>query len=327
MNARSTQASADRTQLDEYRRVIYETAEALAPGWERWRARVEAITAPVREWMLDELAPQSGDTVLELAAGAGDTGFEAAAIAGERGRLISTDFSPAMVDVARRRGAELELANVDYRVMDAERIELDADSVDGVLCRFAYMLMPDPAAALAETRRVLRPGGRVALAVWGAPERNPWVTIGFGLLVERGHMPPPDPGAPNPFAMADEQHTRALLANAGFHAVRTEEIPVRFVFRDLDDYSTFTTDTGGPAAQVLRDMPEDEREDLKTQLGAAFAPSRSTDATSFRASRSPRSRAEDRSACLFNPAGRARGPGRSVRSSVGYQVVTPYFGP
>jgi ubiquinone/menaquinone biosynthesis C-methylase UbiE len=258
--------------IERQRREIYEIAEAIAPGWERWRARIEEITAPVREWLVKELAPRPGDTVLELAAGAGDTGFEAAAFIGERGRLISTDFSPAMVQVARRRGAELGLGNVHYRVMDAERVELDADSVDGVLCRFGYMLMADPAAAFAETRRVLRPGGRLALAVWGAPERNPWATIGFGLLIERGHMPSPEPGAPSPFALASEEQTRTLLVGARFTAVRTEEVPVRFSFRDLADYTTYATDTGGPAALVLRRLPEDERETLETQLGAAFAP-------------------------------------------------------
>jgi ubiquinone/menaquinone biosynthesis C-methylase UbiE len=258
--------------IEKQRREIYEIAEAIAPGWERWRARIEEITAPVREWLIEELAPRPGDTVLELAAGAGDTGFEAAAIVGERGRLISTDFSPAMVQVARRRGAELGIGNVHHRVMDAERVELDSESVDGVVCRFGYMLMTDPAAALAETRRVLRPGGRLALAVWSAPERNPWATIGFGLLIERGHMPPPEPGAPSPFAMASEEQTRALLEGAGFTAIRTEEVPVRFAFRDLDDYTTYATDTGGPAALVLRRLPEDEREALKTKLGAAFAP-------------------------------------------------------
>jgi ubiquinone/menaquinone biosynthesis C-methylase UbiE len=258
--------------MEKQRREIYEIAEAIAPGWERWRARIEDVTAPVREWMINELAPRPGDTLLELAAGTGDTGYEAAVIAGERGRLISTDFSPAMVQAARRRAAELGLAHVDHRVMDAERIELGDDSVDGVLCRFAYMLMADPAAALAETRRVLRPGGRLALAVWGAPERNPWITIGFGLLVERGHMPPPDPGAPSPFAMASEAQTRALLEGAGFTVVRTQEIPVRFTFRDIDDYMTYSTDTGGPAALVLGGLPEDERDALKSRLGAAFAP-------------------------------------------------------
>jgi ubiquinone/menaquinone biosynthesis C-methylase UbiE len=257
--------------LEKQRREIYEIAEAIAPGLERWRARIEEITAPVCEWMIRELAPRPGDRVLELAAGAGDTGFEAAAIVGEHGRLISTDFSPAMVGVARRRGAELGVANVQCRVMDAERVELDADSVDGVLCRFGYMLMADPAAAFAETRRVLRPGGRLALAVWGAPERNPWATIGLGLLVERGHMPPPEPGAPSPFAMASEEHVRALLEGAGFTAVRTEEVPVRFTFRDIDDYTAYATDMGGPAALVLPGLPEDERAVLKTQLGAAFA--------------------------------------------------------
>ncbi len=261
-----------RTRPDDHGPTTYELAEAIAPGWERWRPRIEEVTSPVREWMVKELAPRPGGTVLELAAGAGDTGFETAAIVGERGRLISTDFSPAMVQVARRRGAELGIGNVEHRVMDAERIELEADSVDGVLCRFGYMLMDDPAAALAEARRVLRPGGHLALAVWSAPERNPWATIGFGLLVERGHMPPPEPGAPSPFSMGNEEEMRVLLQRAGFTAVRTEEIPVRFTFRDIDDYITFTADTGGAAAPVLREMAEDEREALTTQLRAAFAP-------------------------------------------------------
>jgi ubiquinone/menaquinone biosynthesis C-methylase UbiE len=83
--------------------------------------------------------------------------------------MIRSDLSPAMLDAARRRGAELGVTNVDYRIIDAERIELDDDSVDGALSRFGYMLMAGPAAALAETRRVLRPGGRLTLAVLRAP--------------------------------------------------------------------------------------------------------------------------------------------------------------
>ena len=257
---------------DEYRRTSFETWEAVAPGWERWRAEVEATSTPVREWMLRALAPRVGDTVLELAAGPGDTGFAAAAILGEHGRLISTDLTPAMVEVARRRGAELGLRNVEHRVMDAERIELEDDSVDGVLCRFGYMLMADPAAAFSETRRALRPGGRLALAVWCGAERNPWISIAGRMLVERGRVPPPEPGAPGIFSMASEERTRKLLEHAGFTGVRMEEVPVRFTYRDVDDYIRRARDTGGVFARVFREVSEDEREAMKTQLEEAFTP-------------------------------------------------------
>jgi SAM-dependent methyltransferase len=98
---------------DVFRGAGYEIAEAIAPTWERRRADIEEVATPVRDWMLRELRPRPGDTVLELAAGVGDTGFEAAAIVGAQGRLISTDFSPSMLDAARRRGAERGVCNVD----------------------------------------------------------------------------------------------------------------------------------------------------------------------------------------------------------------------
>jgi SAM-dependent methyltransferase len=259
-------------EAEEYRRFSLEVWEAMAPGWERWRAHLEQALSPVRTWLVSELAPASGDTVLELSAGAGDTGFAAAGALGESGRLICTDFSPEMLEVARSRGADLGLANVEYRVVDAERIELDADSVDGVLCQNGYMLMADSAAALAETRRVLRPGGRLALAVWGAPERNPWAAIGGMILVQRGHMLPPQPGAPGVFSMASEDHTRGLLGRAGFTAVRTEEVPVTFVFGDVDEYVSWASDVAGPFAMVIRGLSDSEREVIRDQLAEAFAP-------------------------------------------------------
>jgi ubiquinone/menaquinone biosynthesis C-methylase UbiE len=246
--------------LDDYREAIYEIAEAIAPTWERRRAEVEELSAPFREWMLRALGPREGDTVLELAAGVGDTGFEAAAIVGETGRLMTTDVSPAMLEAARRRGAELGVANAGYRVMDAERIALDDNSVDGVLCRFGYMLMADPATALAETRRVLRPGGRLALAVWGTAEQNPFfVTIAVSL-VQRGHLPLPEPPpAPGPFSMASSERTEGLLRRAGFAEVRTEEVAGRFVASDADEYLSVIADTAGPIGLTLRGLAEPDR--------------------------------------------------------------------
>jgi SAM-dependent methyltransferase len=256
----------------EYRRTSFETWQATAAGWERWRARLAEDVSPMRTWLIRELAPQPGDTVLELCAGPGETGFAAAEIVGERGRLISTDFSPEMVEIARRRGAELGLRNVDYRVIDAEHIELDDDSVDGVLCQSGYMLMADPAAALSETRRVLRPGGRLALSVWGPPERNPWASTPGRFLVERGHIPPPEQGAPGAFSMASEDRTRGLLEGAGFTAVRIEEVGVQWVFRDLDEYQRWLLDVSASLALVMRGLSADESDALESRLVEAFAP-------------------------------------------------------
>jgi enediyne biosynthesis protein CalE5 len=244
----------------------------MAPGWERWLTQLADALAPVRAWLIRELELRPGEAVLELGAGTGETGFQATASLGDDGLLISSDFSPEMVEVARRRAADLALGNVDFRVIDAERIELDADSVDGVLCQSAYMLTADPAQALAETRRVLRAGGRLAMSVWGAPERNPWASIGAMILIERGHLAVPDPGAPGVFSMASAERTTALLDGAGFTSIRTEEVPVRFAFRDLDDYEQWITDVGGPFAMVVRALPEDERGLLRRQLEDAFVP-------------------------------------------------------
>jgi SAM-dependent methyltransferase len=257
--------------IEQQRQENYAIAEAIAPTWERRRGYIEAVTAPVREWMVRELSPRPGDTVLELAAGVGDTGFDAAVAVGERGRVISTDLSPAMVRAARRRGAERGQGNVEYRVMDAERNELEADSVDGVLCRFGYMLMADPARALAETRRVLRPGGRVALAVWGELERNPFfATVGISL-VGHGHLPPPDPAGPPAFSMATPERITPLLEDAGFSRVRTEAVPVLFEVAGVEDYLSLVSDTAGPIGLVLRGLSETDREavaaDVADSLG------------------------------------------------------------
>lgn len=251
--------------IDEYRRAGYELSQAIAPGWRRRHVEFEAAMTPVRELMVAGIA--AGGTVLELAAGAGDTGFAASAVAR---RLICTDFSPAMLDVARGRAGELGVRNVEFSVMDAERLELDSASVDAVLCRFGYMLMADPAAALSETRRVLRAGGRLALAVWAAPERNPFFAVLASVLARGGHVAPPPAGAPNPFGMADPDRTGALLEVAGFTAIALDEIPVRFPFRDVDGYLGFMGDTAGPLAVALQALSGADREDVARSVGDAL---------------------------------------------------------
>ena len=143
--------------------------------------------------------------------------------------------------------------------------------MDGVLCRFGYMLMPDPAAALAETRRVLRPGGRVALAVWGPPERNPWLTILSQMLVEGGTSRRPIPGPRRRSPLGDGDRLRVLL-RARATAMRVAEMTVWHRYQDVDAYLVHSADTAGRVALVLRGLSGPEWERLATGLERAFAP-------------------------------------------------------
>ena len=128
------------------------------------------------------------------------------------------------------------------------------------------MLMADPATALAETRRVLRPGGRVALAVWGAMEANPFFTVVAISLVRHGHLPPPEPPGPPVFSLASPERTTALLAGAGFSNVRTEVVPVRFELPDVEEYLSVISDTAGPLGLLLRGLSATDRRAVKAAV-------------------------------------------------------------
>jgi len=253
--------------LEQYRRSSHEIWQQMAAGWDERRDWTWSASRQVSEWMVEKLDPQPGQTILELAAGTGETGFAAAARLGDEGRLIATDFAPQMVEAAGRGAQKLGLSNVELRVMDAERMDLADDSIDGVLCRWGYMLMADSAAALAETRRVLRSGGRLALSVWGAPEDNPFATLGREALTERGHMGQPQPGEPGIFAMGSEGRIRELVTGAGFERIEVEPIPVEWRFEDLDDYWNFLTEVAGGVAMVIERLTDAERAEVRALVG------------------------------------------------------------
>jgi ubiquinone/menaquinone biosynthesis C-methylase UbiE len=250
----------------EFKRASHAVWEAMAPGWDERHAYFEESARPVSERMLERLAPSRGQTILELAAGTGVVGFAAAALLGPDGRVVVSDFSEAMVAAAERHAAELGLENVQCEVLDAERLDLPDDAVDGVLCRWGYMLMSDPESAFAETRRVLRPGGRLSCAVFGAQEQNPWVALPSRVLLERGHMPPPDAGAPGILALADYERLRSLFAGAGFSDPQLDEVPFTWRFSDSDGYWDFLTGAAGAIAMVVERLEQEELERVRQEI-------------------------------------------------------------
>lgn len=253
-----------------FKQASHAVWEAMAPGWDRRHAYFEEIARPITERMLARVEPSRGQEILDLAAGTGTTGFAAAAAVGPEGRVIVSDFSGAMVEAAARRARELALENVECRVLDAERLDLPDGCVDGVLCRWGYMLMADPGAALRETRRVLRAGGRVSCAVFSGPEQNPWAAIPARVLVQRGHMPPPQAGAPGILALAERDRLRELFRAATFADPILEELDFIVHAQDEDDYWDLLTRAAGALAMVIGRLEPDERDRVRLEIASAI---------------------------------------------------------
>jgi SAM-dependent methyltransferase len=257
-----------------HRAQSLETWRKMAPGWEERDEWMADVAGSVNEWIVARLAPRPGQVVLDLAAGPGELGFRVAPLVGDEGRVICTDFAPEMVEVARRLGDARGLGNVEYRPLDAEEMSLDDDSVDAVVCRWAYMLMADQGRALAETRRVLRDGGALCFAVFGAPDRNPWASVPGMTLVERGHMTPPRPGAPGIFGMPSHEIVRSLVTAAGFGEPVLEDVPFEFRFADFDDLWNVLLRLAGVFAEVIDPLSAEEQQEIRAAIMEKMAPFR-----------------------------------------------------
>ena len=245
--------------------------DALAPAWDRERAFINERERPVTERMHAALGVQAGDTILELCAGPGEVGITLAAAHPEV-RVLITDFAPGMVEAASVAAHQWSLANVECRLMDAQDIDLADASVDGVLCRYGLMLVPHIPEAFAEVRRVLRPGRTLTYTTWGAPETNPWMMIFGATLVQRGHFQPPEGGEAMP--LADEAANAAVARAAGFDHVAFEPVDLPFAFPSFQRYWDLATGVAGPMVEIVKNLPDDERQAVRAQVEEYAAPFR-----------------------------------------------------
>ena len=198
---------------DDRRTQLHGMWSAVAGSWSEHADYVDARGSSVTARLLELSAPRPGERVLELACGAGGVGLAAAERLGPGGEVVLSDVVPEMTAIASARADALGPGNVTTSVLDLERIEQPDGSYDVVLCREGLMFAPDPARAAREIRRVLRPGGRVALAVWGPRDRNPWLGVVLDAVSAQLGKPVPPPAIPGPFSLGDADKLAALATS------------------------------------------------------------------------------------------------------------------
>jgi SAM-dependent methyltransferase len=236
--------------------TLHQLWTAVAPAWAEHAEYANARGAEIADRLLALTAPASGDRVLELASGPGGLGLAAATRVAPGGEVVISDVAPAMVAIAEARAVELALTNVSTRALDFEAIDEPDASFDVVLCREGLMFATDPARAVVEIHRVLRPGGRLALAVWDARERNPWLGVVFDAVSAELDRPVPPRGIPGPFALGDAERLSTLLYEAGLGDVDVSELAVPLRAGSFDEWWRRTSALAGPLAAILASQPE-----------------------------------------------------------------------
>jgi SAM-dependent methyltransferase len=171
---------------------------------------------------------------------------------------VTSDVAPEMVEVARRRATELGVNDVAFAVEDAASLSFDDASFDGVLWRWGPMLVPDMEAAIGEVRRVLRPGGRAAIAVWASPSANEWMTASGRAALELGLVDPPDRDAPGPFRLAGDGLLKEALEHGGLHVDVVEDVALTWQAPSLGEWWSISLDMSRTLALLAERLTPDE---------------------------------------------------------------------
>jgi len=240
---------------------------SAASGWRKNHETLRQRTAGVTERMLVLAGVEPGYRVLDIACGSGEPAIPAARAVGSTGFVLATDMSIEMLEVAREKAAEQGVTNIEFRLVDGEELEIEANSFDAVTCRWGLMFMPEPVRCLRQAHRALKPGGRICAAVWGPMERNPFFTVPMTVLRQHLTIPPPDPSAPGIFALADQHKLDFMFTQAGFRATQIEglEVPMA-AFDSGEEFWQYTREMAAPVAALAAQVPTASQELVAQQI-------------------------------------------------------------
>ncbi len=243
--------------------------ETAGPTWAELQAPLDRQLEPLGRRVMAEL-PLPGARVLDVGCGAGATSLALAEAVGPDGAVLGVDVSHPLLEVARARAAGR--SNLTFQEADAQAFALPPAAFDAVFSRFGVMFFSDPAAAFANLRRALKPGGRLAFVCWRAPTENPVMVLPMQAALPLVATPPApaEPGAPGPFAFADPERVRGILESAGFEAIAITPHDEKIGSGGLDTALGIALRVG-PLGTLLRENP-DQRDAVVAAVRDALAP-------------------------------------------------------
>ncbi len=246
--------------------------DEFSSGWEKWDEFAMGWLRPISEELLRQARLEEDNVVLDVSTGTGEPALSAAARA-PRGRVVGADVSAGMVGVAYAKAKKRGITNFEAVVADAEHLPFSDHSFDAVLCRLGVMFFSDPPVGVQEMVRVLKPGGRLALAAWAEHDKNPWgPTIARALHGVLGQPPPPSPDSPGPFRHGSKDALRRLVELADLKDIEETLVNGEVVFASPDQYWEFMTDMAAPIATALKNADDEMRQAAKEATVAAVQP-------------------------------------------------------
>ncbi len=237
----------------------------LSGGWEKWDLVIMDQLGPVGTAMIESLDIAEDQQHLDIASGTGEPGLTIARLL-PRGRVMLTDLSAEMLDVAARRAEAQRITNIETRVCSADDLPIDDATFDSISVRFGYMFFPDAASATAEFARVLKPGGRICSSVWVKPEENPWTSILMQAIATEVELAPADPDGPNMFRCGAPGCVSAVYEAAGLRDVAEWDVGVEVVTSSPAEYWEMMSEHVSLAVAALQQVDEPAQERIRATV-------------------------------------------------------------
>lgn len=237
----------------------------FSPGWRKWDDILMEANRPAGEAIISHLHLNPHDIVLDVASGTGEPGLSIAALVPD-GKVVITDIADKMLDIARDHAAKKGIINIETVACDVSAMPFEDNTFDGISCRFGFMFFPDMSLALKEMFRVLKPGGRLSIAVWNGPEQNQWVSACSRVIKRHIDIPETPPGAPGMFRCAQPGLMAGLFQKAGFENVAEAEVASRVNAGTAEAFWTMTGEVAAPFASALKTATDAQIEIIKTEI-------------------------------------------------------------